>query len=93
MTEASPSSFPDHRKQLHRVARIKGQLDGVVRMIEAQRYCVDILTQTAAIRAALKSLEASILEKHIDTCVRQALVTNEGAEEKIQELLRLYKNV
>jgi CsoR family transcriptional regulator, copper-sensing transcriptional repressor len=90
MTE--PSQFPDHRKQLNRVARIKGQLDGVVRMIEEQRYCVDILTQTAAIRAALKSLEASILEKHIDTCVRQALTADEGAEEKIDELLRLYKN-
>jgi CsoR family transcriptional regulator, copper-sensing transcriptional repressor len=90
MTE--PSQFPDHRKQLNRVARIKGQLDGVVRMIEEQRYCVDILTQTAAIRAALKSLEASILEKHIDTCVRHALTADEGAEEKIDELLRLYKN-
>jgi CsoR family transcriptional regulator, copper-sensing transcriptional repressor len=90
MTE--PSQFPDHRKQLNRVARIKGQLDGVVRMLEDQRYCVDILMQTAAIRAALKSLEASILEKHIDTCVRHALTAGEGAEEKIDELLRLYKN-
>ncbi len=89
---SEPTQFPDHSKQLNRVARIKGQLDGVVRMIEEQRYCVDILTQTAAIRAALKSLEALILEKHIDTCVRQALVTDEDAEEKISELLRLYKN-
>jgi CsoR family transcriptional regulator, copper-sensing transcriptional repressor len=89
---SEPTQFPDHSKQLNRVARIKGQLDGVVRMIEEQRYCVDILTQTAAIRAALKSLEALILEKHIDTCVRQALITDEDAEEKISELLRLYKN-
>jgi CsoR family transcriptional regulator, copper-sensing transcriptional repressor len=90
MTESD--QFPDHRRQINRVARIKGQLDGVVRMIEEQRYCVDILTQTAAIRAALKSLEASILEKHIDTCVRHALTTDEGANEKITELLKLYKN-
>jgi CsoR family transcriptional regulator, copper-sensing transcriptional repressor len=89
---SEPTQFPDHSKQLNRVARIKGQLDGVVRMIEEQRYCVDILTQTAAIRAALKSLEALILEKHIDTCVRQALITDEDTEEKISELLRLYKN-
>jgi CsoR family transcriptional regulator, copper-sensing transcriptional repressor len=84
--------FPDHSKQMNRLARIKGQLDGVARMIEEQRYCVDILTQTAAIRAALKSLEASILEKHINTCVKHALTTDEGSEEKINELLKLYKN-
>jgi CsoR family transcriptional regulator, copper-sensing transcriptional repressor len=93
-TKTSPktNAFPDHADQLRRVARIKGQIDGVARMIVEQRYCVEILTQTAAIRAALKSLEANVLERHIGSCVTHALKSGIESDEKIAELLKLYKN-
>jgi CsoR family transcriptional regulator, copper-sensing transcriptional repressor len=82
---------PDHRDQLKRLARIRGQIDGVARMIEDNRYCIDILTQTSAVRAALKSLEAAILEKHMAHCVREAMAAGDNAQVKIEELMTVFK--
>ncbi len=83
---------PDHSKQLHRINRIIGQLEGVKRMIAERRYCPDILTQTRAISSALRSLEGSILELHLASCVKGAIESEEGyAEEKIEELVALFK--
>ncbi len=57
------------RKILSRVNRIAGQVDGIRRMLEEERYCVDILNQVAAARSALDSLGIEILTKHLETCV------------------------
>jgi CsoR family transcriptional regulator, copper-sensing transcriptional repressor len=84
-------THPDHRDQLKRLARIRGQIDGIVRMIEDDRYCIDILTQTSAARAALKSLEAAILEKHMAHCVREAMAAGDNAQVKIEELMTVFK--
>jgi CsoR family transcriptional regulator, copper-sensing transcriptional repressor len=84
-------AYPDHGDQLKRLARIRGQIDGVSRMIEEGRYCVDILAQTAAARAAIKSLEAAILEKHMAHCVRDAMTAGGDADQKIEELLAVFK--
>jgi CsoR family transcriptional regulator, copper-sensing transcriptional repressor len=83
--------YPDHSDQLKRLARIRGQIDGVARMIEENRYCVDILAQTAAARAAIKSLEAAILEKHMAHCVRDAMTSGGDADKKIEELIAMFK--
>ncbi len=90
---AGKKKFPDHSSQINRIQRIKGQLDGIGRMIEENRYCVDILTQIKAIGAAIRSLEASILERHLGHCVKNAFRSkNENdAQEKITELLSLFK--
>ncbi len=85
---------PDYQDQTKRVNRMKGQLDGILRMIADKRYCVDILQQTAAIHAALRALESTVLERHLRSCVRAALVEGgENAEQKIDELLRVYKKL
>lgn len=84
---------PYHEKELHRVRRIKGQLEGVERMIEEVRYCPDIITQIQAIRAALSSLESKLLEEHLNTCVRDAFVSSDHKDqkEKIDEILRIVR--
>ena len=73
-------------KRLH---RIEGQVRGVERMIEEDRYCIDVLTQIAAISTALDSLAFRILDDHVNHCVAGALASGDPAEagEKSKELL------
>ena len=86
------SGFPDHSKELHRVNRIIGQLEGVKRMIEQRRYCPEIMTQTRAISSAVRSLEARLLQAHLENCVRDALKSGKkDSEAKIEELIELFR--
>ena len=82
----------DHSAQISRLNRIVGQLQGVGRMIEANRYCPDILVQTRAIVSAVRSLESAILEDHLSHCVKQAFSAKDqhDAETMIKELVELY---
>ena len=84
---------PDHTKELHRINRISGQVEGVKRMISNREYCPKIITQIQAIRAALKALEAAVLEKHLQTCVKEAWTSNneKDAKQKMNELMELFK--
>ncbi len=74
---------------LKRLARIEGQVRGVARMIEEDRYCIDVVRQIQAIKAALGSLETVILDDHLDTCVEHALKGDDLAarREKVEELV------
>lgn len=88
----NPAAPPDHTAELNRINRIKGQLDGIRKMIEERKYCPDILTQTSAVRSAIVSLESSILEKHLRACVRDAFESDTHlADGKISELLTIFK--
>lgn len=82
----------DHHDDLKRVNRLIGQLEGVKRMIDDRRYCVDILNQTRAVGASLRSLEASILRGHMHHCLRHAMEAKDRVEvdEKIEELVELF---
>lgn len=60
-----------------RLKRIEGQVRGIQKMVEADRYCVDILTQTAAIQAALKQVEMQLLERHMRRCLVHASDTTD----------------
>jgi DNA-binding FrmR family transcriptional regulator len=73
-------------KRLH---RIEGQVRGIERMIEEDRYCVDVLTQIGAVTTALESLAYRILDDHVEHCVTGALASGdpEAAAEKSRELL------
>ena len=73
-------------KRLH---RIEGQVRGVEKMIEEDRYCIDILTQIAAVKTALEQVGARLLEDHVTHCVRDALASGDEqeAEAKSAELL------
>jgi DNA-binding FrmR family transcriptional regulator len=74
-------------KRLH---RIEGQVRGLERMVEDERYCVDILTQISAVSTALESLAVKILDDHVQHCVAGALAAGEAevAQEKSRELLQ-----
>ena len=84
---------PDHSAQLARLKRIKGQIEGVQRMIEDRRYCPDILIQTSAVRAALRSLEVTILREHVDHCVKHARRDSGGSAAKLEELLAIFQKL
>lgn len=77
---------PSHLKRL---SRIEGQVRGLARMIEDDRYCIDIVTQIAAVRAALARVEQEVLREHIHHCVKHAMTSGSKAdqEEKIDELM------
>jgi len=79
-------------QMLARLNRIAGQVRGVARMVEDGRYCIDVLDQTQAIKAALKSVEAALLKSHVDHCVADAL--NYGSaksqKQKFEELVELF---
>ena len=73
-------------KRLH---RIEGQVRGIERMVEDDRYCIDILTQISAVNTALESLAFKILDDHVQHCVADALASGDqsAAQEKSRELL------
>ncbi|HMQ11359.1 MAG TPA: metal-sensitive transcriptional regulator [Oligoflexia bacterium] len=91
--QVNETCHPDHTKDVIRLNRIEGQLGGIRKMIEEQRYCPEILMQTRAVKAAIKSLEASILEKHLEHCVLKAFSAKnkKAREEKIKELTELFR--
>lgn len=72
-----------------RLARIEGQVRGVARMVENDAYCIDVVRQVQAIKAALSGLEAVILNDHLETCVEHALTGDnlDARREKIEELV------
>src|SRR5438128_4963686 len=79
----------DKTALIKRLHRIEGQVRGIERMVEEERYCIDILTQIAAVTTALESLAFRILDDHVTHCVSDALASGdpEAAAEKSKELL------
>lgn len=79
----------DQQDVLKRLNYIEGHIGGIRKMVEQDKYCVDILRQTFAVRKAIEKLEALILEQHLQTCVPEGI--REGKEEAvIAELVQLY---
>jgi DNA-binding FrmR family transcriptional regulator len=74
---------------LKRFGRIEGQVRGLARMVAEDRYCIDIVTQIAAVRAALRRAEEEILRDHVAHCVDEAIVSGNRTEQrrKIAELM------
>ncbi|SFE89242.1 metal-sensitive transcriptional regulator [Roseivivax sediminis] len=80
----------DKQRTLDRLSRLEGQVRGVARMVEEDRYCVDILAQTAAVRSALKAVERLVLENHARHCVEEAIAEGPDAQrKKFNELIAL----
>ncbi|RAQ95029.1 metal-sensitive transcriptional regulator [Thermogemmatispora tikiterensis] len=77
------------REVLKRLSYIKGHLDGISKMVEEDKYCVDILRQSYAVRRALEKVEAIILEGHLHTCVPEGIKSGRE-EEVVAELLQLF---
>ncbi len=80
---------------IKRLSRIEGQVRGISRMIEGDRYCIDILQQMQAIRAALAKVEDAILKDHAATCIESAIASgNESKQrQKFEELVELVGKV
>ena len=76
---------------LNRLNRIAGQVRGVVKMVEEDRYCIDILTQVQAVRAALARVETELLKGHLGHCIEGAIVSGDKEEQrrKAAELIEL----
>lgn len=74
---------------LKRLSRIEGQVRGLARMVEEDRYCIDIVTQISAVRAALRRVEEEILRDHVSHCVEHAISSGDAREQrkKIAELM------
>ena len=82
---------PDHSGHLTRLNRVKGQIEGIERMIVDRRYCPDIIAQLKAASSALKAIEAEVFKTHLRGCVKQAFAADDAfkSEEKIQEIVKL----
>lgn len=84
--------IPSHEKELTRLKKIAGQVGGIEKMIVDERYCIDILQQLSAVKAAVTALQANILETHIASCVKDVFQFGEQKEvdEKIEELKKVF---
>jgi DNA-binding FrmR family transcriptional regulator len=76
---------------LNRLSRVEGQVRGVARMVEEDRYCIDVLTQIQAVRAALARVESEMLKDHLGHCIEAAITGGNPAEQrrKAGELIEL----
>ena len=85
----------DRTAILNRLKRIEGQVRGVAQMVEQDRYCIDILNQVQAVKAALSKAESEILKDHAACCVSEAIASGDAAEQRIKfnELIELFEKI
>lgn len=87
---SKPRTQDEKQKVINRLKRIEGQVRGIQKMVEEDRYCVDILVQISAIQSALKNVGFAVTERHINHCVSDAIKQGEG-KETIEELMDVLK--
>ena len=80
-----------HTKQLPSLKKIAGQICGIMKMIEEEKYCIDILNQTKAARNAISTVEGKILKTHLKECVKDTLSSQKKFDEKVEEILKILK--
>lgn len=83
----------DVSPKLNRLARIEGQVRGIAKMVEEDRYCIDILQQLQAVKSALAKVESAVLKDHAACCVSEAIASGDPAEQrqKFNELIELFE--
>jgi DNA-binding FrmR family transcriptional regulator len=85
VTETNTPGYKASKEQLlKRLARVQGQVGGVTRMVEEDRYCIDVLTQIEAARAALDKIALGLVDDHVRNCMRGG---KGASEEQVQELM------
>jgi CsoR family transcriptional regulator, copper-sensing transcriptional repressor len=84
---------PTSDKALKNLNRVQGQIRGIGKMVEEDRYCIDIVTQIEAARAALARIESDLLRQHLGHCVRRAMNSKNAAEQEkvVEELLGVFR--
>lgn len=82
----------ERKKALQALKTSKGQIEGIIKMIEEERYCMDISNQIIASQSLLKKANMLILKQHLHHCVKDALTSNSG-EEKVDEIIELLAKI
>lgn len=80
-----------NQKILHRLKISKGHLEKVISMVEKGEYCLDIIQQTQAVTSSLEKVSELILENHLKTCVRESMESGKNIDEKVAEVIELFK--
>ena len=80
---------PSHQSQLSALKRVEGQIRGVIKMIDEGKYCIDVLNQIKAAKAALVRIESNVLKKHVESCVVESFKNKTALDNKVEELLKL----
>lgn len=83
----------ERKKALKNLKTVRGQIDGIIKMIEEDRYCVDISNQIMASYALLKRSNLDILEGHLHHCVTESFENNNDSDKKIEEVISLLKRM
>lgn len=78
------------KKLIRRLKIIEGQVRGLANMIEKDKYCIDIIAQTSAVKQALSTVEDMLLESHLNSCVHRQMTSGQTAK-AVDEVLRVYK--
>lgn len=88
MPKGIPRDQSTKRTVLHRMKIVRGHLDRVIHMVETGEYCVDIIHQSLAVQAALKSIDEAILKNHMETCVAEE-IRKGNTKEVIEEVMKV----
>lgn len=83
----------ERKKACNNLKTARGQIDGIIRMIEEERYCIDISNQIMASIALLKNANLHILSKHLNTCVKQAIANEADGDEKLHEITEVLSKI
>ncbi len=82
----------ERKKALQSLKTAKGQIDGIIKMVEDGRYCIDISNQIMAAQSLLRKTNVLILKQHLDHCVKTAMINGNG-EEKVDEIISLIEKI
>jgi len=79
------------KKLLHRLKIANGHLGKVIRMVEGDEYCLNVIQQTQAVTSSLEKVSELILENHLKTCVRSSMESGKNIDEKVKEVIEVFK--
>ncbi|MEK7522188.1 MAG: metal-sensitive transcriptional regulator [Patescibacteria group bacterium] len=79
------------KKILHRLKIAKGHLEKVISMVEKDEYCLNVIQQTQAVTSSLEKVSELILENHLKTCVRESMESGKNIDEKVKEVMEVFK--
>ena len=82
---------PSHKDTLPSIKRIEGQVKGIAKMIEEERYCIEILNQIKAVKNSISTVERKILQTHLRGCVKDSLHGSPDFDSKVDELMKVLK--
>ena len=80
-----------NNKVIHRLKIAKGHLSKVIEMVEKGEYCLNVIQQTQAVTSSLEKVSELILENHLKTCVRESMESGKGIDEKVAEVIKVFK--